>query len=325
MKKVETYQLTKGPADPSGTDRWTEATLYLGVLAAYYTTNDSQYLTDATTWATKNKYTLLTTTAADYADNWTAGQVFTELYLLNPAANATDITNSQTTVNAVVGNPPTLLWYWCDALFMAPGLVVRLGAAAGATGGATYYSFLDDEWQQTYTALYDPAHNLFWRDSSFVNSKVYWSRGNGWVMAGTARVLEYLPKTDANYSMYTTLLTNMASAVAPLQGTDGLWRPDLLNSGTITPDPNTNPETSGTGLMTFAMAWGINNGILDSATYRPVVENGWAGLVANVNAAGMLEYVQAAGSAPALAKQTDTFDYGVGAFLLAGSEVAKLP
>jgi rhamnogalacturonyl hydrolase YesR len=326
MSKVEAYQVAAGPSDPSWGPKWTEATFYIGVMAAYNTTKDSQYLTDATTWATKNKYTLTGSPTTD-ANAWCAGQVYADLYFVNPTANASDIASCTASFNAANTNPlPSFknFWYWCDALFMAPGLVARLGAAAGSTGQAPYFNLLDTEWKATQTELYDPANKLFWRDSSFVNSKVYWSRGNGWVMAGTARVLEYLPKTDASYSTYTTLLTNMASAVAPLQGTDGLWRPDLLNSGTITPDPNTNPETSGTGLMTFAIAWGINNGILDSATYLPVVTNAWEGLVSCVNSSGMLEYVQPTGSEPALASQSDTNDYGVGAFLLAGSEVSKL-
>jgi rhamnogalacturonyl hydrolase YesR len=111
----------------------------------------------------------------------------------------------------------------------------------------------------------------------------------------------------------------MAGAVAPLQGTDGLWRSNLLDAGEFP-----NPETSGTGLMTFAIAWGIKNGILDPATYLPVVTKAWNGLVASVNSTGMLEYVQPTGSGPAAATATDTNDYGVGAFLLAGSQVANL-
>jgi unsaturated rhamnogalacturonyl hydrolase len=69
------------------------------------------------------------------------------------------------------------------------------------------------------------------------------------------------------------------------------------------------------------MAWGIHHGILDRATYLPTVLNGWAGLVANVTPQGRLEYVQGTGSAPAAATADDSYDYGVGAFLLAASEV----
>lgn len=322
MKKAETYQVGVGPSNPTWTDKWTEGTFYIGVMAAYQTTHDSQYLTDATTWATKNQYAItVSATAPDY-NSWCPGQVYADLFLLNPTANASDVTSCQASFAAVDTTPlPSFAntWWWADALFMAPGLVARLGSAAG-TGDTKYFTFLDTEWMATQNTLYDPTHKLFWRDSTFVNSDTYWSRGNGWVMAGVVRVLEYLPKTDPLYGTLTTLLTNMAGAVAPLQGTDGLWRSNLLD-----PSEFPNPETSGTGLMSFAIAWGINNGILDSATYLPVVTNAWNGLVANVNSAGMLEYVQPTGSAPAAATATDTNDYGVGAFLLAGSQVAKLP
>ena len=74
----------------------------------------------------------------------------------------------------------------------------------------------------------------------------------------------------------------------------------------------------------YGMAWGINNGILDRATYLPVVKAGWQGLVSHVDANGRLGYVQGVGAAPAPASATSNAPYGVGAFLLAGSEVAKL-
>ena len=321
MLKAETYQVGVGPSDPTWGPKWTEGTFYIGVMAAYDTTKNAQYLTDATKWAATNKYTLSGSPTTD-ANAWCAGQVYAELYLMDPTTNASDLTSSQASVNSADTTPPPSFanfWYWADALFMGPGLVARVGSAAGATGGAKYFSLLDTEWTATQTKLYDPTHKLFWRDSSFVNTTTYWSRGNGWVMAGTVRVLEYLPQTDAQYTSYTTLLKNMASGVAPLQGSDGLWRSNLLDASAFP-----NPETSGTGLMTFAIAWGINNGILDSATYLPVVTSAWNGLVSLVSSAGMLEYVQPTGSAPAAATATDTNDYGVGAFLLAGSEVAKL-
>ncbi|MGD0677138.1 MAG: glycoside hydrolase family 88 protein [Polyangiaceae bacterium] len=322
MKKAETYQVGVGPSNPAWTDEWTEGTFYVGVLEAYNATHDSQYWTDATAWATKNRYAItVSATAPDY-NSWCPGQVYADLYLLNPAANASDTTSSEASFAAVDTTPlPSFgdTWWWADALFMAPGLVARLGSAAGA-GDTKYSTFLDTEWMATQNALYDPARKLFWRDSTFVSSDTYWSRGNGWVMAGAVRVLEYLPETDPLYAPLTTLLMNMAGAVVPLQGPDGLWRSNLLDAGEFP-----NPETSGTGLMTFAIAWGINHGILDGATYLPAVMQAWNGLVANVSPAGMLEYVQPTGSGPAAATATDTNDYGVGAFLLAGSQVANLP
>jgi rhamnogalacturonyl hydrolase YesR len=148
----------------------------------------------------------------------------------------------------------------------------------------------------------------------------YWGRGNGWVIAGTVRVLQYLPQDDARRADYVTLLTTMAAALKAVQGTDGMWRSSLLN-----PTQFPNPETSSTGFITYAMAWGINNGVLDRATYLPVVQKAWKGLAAVVGTDGHVGYVQGVGAGPAAATATSTAPFGVGAFLLAASEVARLP
>jgi hypothetical protein len=58
--------------------------------------------------------------------------------------------------------------------------------------------------------------------------------------------------------------------------------------------------------------------------YLPVVTKGWAGLNSHVDAAGKLGYVQPVGAGPAPAGEGSTVEYGVGAYLLAGSEMAKL-
>ena len=322
MTKVTSYEIQLGPEDPSWVNKWTEATFYIGVMAAYAATNDATYLTDATNWAQKNKWTLLGSPTQS-ADNQCAGQVYTDLYLQNPiAANANMYQSTKTSIDLVKASPkPGIVknvddWWWCDALFMAPGAVVRLGQI---TNDASYYSFLDTMWFATQTGLFDTNTGLFWRDSTFVNGTVYWSRGNGWVMGGIARVLQYLPASDARHADYVTLLNTMAAALKPWQQSDGLWRSDLTH-----PTKYQNPEVSGTGLMTYAIIYGINHGLLDRATYLPVVVLAWNGLVQQVDAQGRVGYIQATGSAPAAATATETHDYGVGAFLLAGSEMANL-
>jgi rhamnogalacturonyl hydrolase YesR len=138
-------------------------------------------------------------------------------------------------------------------------------------------------------------------------------------MGGIVRVLQYLPTTDANYNSYVTLLKTMAAAVKPYQQTDGTWHSDLTH-----PTTYNNPEVSGTGLMTYAIAWGINQGLLDKATYQPVVVAAWNGMTKCVNAQGLVGYIQATGSAPAAAAATETHDYGVGSFVLAASEIYNM-
>ena len=59
----------------------------------------------------------------------------------------------------------------------------------------------------------------------------------------------------------------MSAAMAAIQGSDGLWRTGLLD-----PDSYPLPENSGSAFFTYALAWGINHGILDRAEYEPVVE-----------------------------------------------------
>jgi len=323
MKEAANYQIDAGPGagNADWVNKWTESVFYMGVMATYTATRDATYLAAASTWATRNEWTLLAGTTKPptrSADNQSAGQVYTEIYLLDPVV-ANEIKNSQASIDAMIAdpNPGHVDWWWCDALFMAPPLIARLGAA---TGQPKYASFLDTMWSNASSALFDPGHGLFWRDSTFVHTDTYWSRGNGWVMGGIVRILEYLPPTDPQWNSYASLLRTMAASVAPLQGTDGLWRSDLLH-----PAAFPNPETSGTSLFTYALAWGIRHGILDSDMYLPTVVLGWAGLVANVTAQGRLKYVQGTGSAPAAATADETYDYGVGAFLLAGSEIAQLP
>lgn len=120
------------------------------------------------------------------------------------------------------------------------------------------------------------------------------------------------------------LLVKMAESLKDRQRPDGFWNvnldDDLHYCG---------PETSGTALFTYAMAWGLNNGHLDEATYLPVVTRAWNGLVRKaVHADGKLGFVQGVGEspwAPAQVSYETTSNFGVGVFLLAGSEVFNLP
>jgi rhamnogalacturonyl hydrolase YesR len=213
-------------------------------------------------------------------------------------------------------------WWWCDALFMAPPVLTRLHAV---TGDRKYLDFLDAMWWDTTDFLFDPSEGLYYRDKNFIGKpnangrKVFWSRGNGWVMGGTVRVLQHLPKSHPTRARYVQLLKTMAAAVARVQGEDGRWRPSLLD-----PSEAPVPETSGTAFFCYALAWGVNQGHLDRKTYLPVVRRAWQGLVSSVREDGKLGWVQQIGLAPARVTADDNQEYGSGALLLAGSEMLKL-
>jgi rhamnogalacturonyl hydrolase YesR len=90
-------------------------------------------------------------------------------------------------------------------------------------------------------------------------------------------------------------------------------------------EPQKTPETSATGFFVYGLAWGINHGQLAAVQYRSSVDLGWRALLAAVQPDGKLGWVQQVGAGPAQVDHDDTQLYGVGAFLLAASEVSKLP
>jgi len=213
-------------------------------------------------------------------------------------------------------------WAWCDALFMAPP---ALAAVTTVTGDQKYLDLANRLWWKTTEFLYDRTEHLYFRDSRFFaqrepnGSKVFWSRGNGWVFAGLVRLLEELPADHPDRPRYVSLFHEMAAKIAGLQGADGYWRSSLLD-----PASRPNPETSGTGFFVYGLAWGINKGLLDRARYGPAVTIGWSALVKALHPDGMLGWVQRIGDQPGATTANTTEVYGVGALLLAGSEVHML-
>lgn len=211
-------------------------------------------------------------------------------------------------------------WCWSDALFMAPPVWIAL---SNVTGDGRYLAHADAEFWATTDYLYDADEHLYFRDSRFIpqrdaaGRKIFWSRGNGWVFAGLVRILEQLPANHPNRARYETLFKEMADKIVSTQGATGYWPVSLL-------EPQQTPETSGTGFFVYGLAWGINQGLLSAPKYSTAVERGWHALVAAVQPDGKLGWVQRVGVAPDKVSAHDTQLYGVGAFLLAASEKARM-
>ncbi len=269
-----------------------------------------------------------------HADDHAVGQTYCELYFLYrdpkmiaPMRERFDaILAEPSKVESLAFDQPKHMagenWSWCDSLFMAPPAWLRLYRA---TGDERYLSFVLKEWWRTTDYLYDKDEHLFFRDSTYFKKteangkKVFWGRGNGWVMGGLVRVLQYLPTNHPDRPRFEQLFKDMAAKILTCQQADGLWRASLL-------DPDSYPlkETSGSGFYTYALAWGVNQGLLDRAQFEPAVRKAWAALTACVDADGKLTHVQPIGADPKKFAEDSTEVYGVGAFLLAGSEVYRL-
>jgi len=230
----------------------------------------------------------------------------------------------QSSIDSLISDPKSGRedWWWCDALFMAPPVLVRLGKI---TNDEKYYRYLDKMYWDATDYLYSPSDSLFFRDKSYFNAKtangkkVFWSRGNGWVIGGLTQMLGIMPNNDPSRSKYVALYLKMITKIASLQQPDGLWRGSLLDSA-----EDTIKETSGSTFFTFAMAWGVNNGILSERIYSPKIRKAWIAIVQCVNEEGKLGYVQPIGAKPKNVKIDDCQEYSSGFFLMAGSEMTKM-
>jgi unsaturated rhamnogalacturonyl hydrolase len=318
IKIVADWQLSRMPSVPQ-TD-WTWAALYAGFMGVPDAVAGDKYkkamldLGNQLEWKPGRR--------VEHADDQAVGQMYMEQYFLHKDAKMMDPMKARLDQEiATPDDPAKPLWWWCDALFMAPPVFADM---AKATGDKKYTDFMDREWTITTDLLYEKNKHLYSRDATFLDKhekngeKLFWSRGNGWVMGGTVRVLQQLPKNSPLRPKYVALLKEMAAASLAIQGKDGLWRPGLLDA-----DAYPLPEVSGSAFIAYAMAYGVNEKILDKKTYWPAVEKAWAGMLTHVYADGRLGAIQPVGAAPGAYAETSSYVYGVGAYLLAGSEIYR--
>lgn len=332
-----TYSKTGKPGylHDYGIDAWTNATLYIGM----------------TQWceiAPKKKtyYDWLYNIGEE--NDWTAPSNFIEhpkyglyhadeLCILQFYMNMYDIYNEDKMLNAsteridyILNNPPDTsmiyknkqTWTWSDALFMAPPVYVHL---SNIKNDPKYLRFMDEHFKLTYNHLYDKDEKLFFRDDSYFGKvesngeKVFWGRGNGWVVAGLANILKLLPHDSEYRPFYEDVFKELLPQLASMQDSTGFWHASLLD-----PESYPSPETSATALITYALAYGINNDLLDAQEYYPYLEKGWNALLSSIDENGKLGWVQPIGADPRKVTKDMTAVYGVGAFLMAGTEMYKL-
>ncbi len=310
---------------------WPNGVFYAGVMAVYQVYGQQSHLHAMTRMGEANAWK--PGPHIHYADDHTIAQTYLDLSRVTGNQQAVEPFRSyadlmMSTHEAWVEQHGLIEYWWCDTLFMSPPAFAKL---ARITGDDSYLAFMHRAWVETYDELYEPEDRLFYRDERYKidsqgggprernGKKIFWSRGNGWVLAGLARVIPELSAADPNRDFYIGVFRAMARSVAEVQPKDGLWRASLHD-----PDAYPAGESSGTALFTYALAWGVNNAVLEEDRIRPVIERAWKALYENVDAAGRLGWVQAIGGEPDTAEESDWESYGSGAFLLAGSEVGKL-
>jgi unsaturated rhamnogalacturonyl hydrolase len=319
----------KGPTD------WTNGAYYTGVMKAHQTTQNPAFkeallgIGRSNNWNTHDRFF--------HADDIAISAGY--IYLHSLGEKEANLAATEKWIHEHLYEPQDwkvgkgnaeqkILWWWCDALFMAPPVLVDY---SNLKNDPAILDEMHKYYVEAYNYLYDKEEKLFYRDNRFFirglatdkresnGNKVFWSRGNGWVLAGLALILEDMPKSYKHRSFYENLFKTMASRIKELQPADGLWRTSLL-----APENFLNGEASGSGFYTFALAWGINNGLLKASAYKPAVQKAWKALSACQQENGMVGWVQAIGFDPKPADKDSWFNFGTGAFILAGSEVSKM-
>jgi unsaturated rhamnogalacturonyl hydrolase len=309
---------------------WTRAVYYEGLMALYTVNPDKAYYNYAVSWGDAHKWGLRDGAKTRNADNQCCGQTYIDLYEIDKKPER--IKQIQESIDMMLSSSKTDDWTWIDALQMAMPIFAQLGKITGDKrySERMYEMYMDSKVKQGF---YNPKDKLWWRDKDFKapfkepnGEDCYWSRGNGWVVAALVRVLNILPKDDAHRKEYLKTYLEMMKALLPIQRADGFWNASLH-------DPNNfgGKETSGTALFVYGMAWGVNNGLLNAKKYSVALTKGWNAMATEaVHTDGSLGYVQGTGKQPSEGQPVtfehipDFEDYGLGCFLLAGSEVYKL-
>lgn len=327
----EIYVPSKNKTWPSHI--WTRAVYYEGLMALYSIDKQKAYYNYAVDWAEKHNWSVRDGVKTRNADNQACGQTYIDLYLIDKKENR--IKDIKASMDSMMHTAKIDDWSWVDAIQMGMPVFAKLGVLYNDTAyfGRMHAMYDFTKYNHGGNGLYNEKDGLWWRDKDFVppykepnGLDCYWSRGNGWVIAALVRVLSITPKNEAHRSEYEADLKNMAKSLIQLQRADGFWNVSLHDSTHFG-----GKELTGTALFTYAMAWGINNGYLNKKTYLPVVVKAWNAMVKEaVHADGKLGYMQGTGKEPkdgqpvAYDSTPDFEDYGLGCFLLAGSEVYKL-
>lgn len=330
MERVADWQI----ANPSRwkPHQWHNGALYTGIMALTEVADSPRFLEAMQRMGEQQEWQL--GPRPYHADDHCIGQTFAELSLrqhdpkmIAPMRERFDWILAHRSTTPLLfdkeKNPQHLdRWSWCDALFMAPPAWLRLWKV---TDDRRYLDFAVEEWWVTSDYLYDREEHLYFRDSTYFDQrekngrKIFWSRGNGWVMGGLVRMLQLLPADHPARPRYEQQFREMAASILRCQQPDGLWRASLLD-----PDSYPMPEASGSGFYCYALTWGVNQGLLPREAYAAAVLKTWAALTGFVQPDGKLTHVQPVGATPVTFDENYTAPYGVGAFLLAGREIYRL-
>ena len=317
---------------------WDEAAYHTGNMEAYKLLGNARWLSYSDAWARHNlwqgarekdpskwKY-------ANYGEgqdyvlfgDWQiCFQTYLDIYEMQP--DDYKIARALEVMDYEVRQPQNDFWWWADALYMVMPVMTKLYKT---TGDVKYLDKLYDNFKWSDDLMFDKDEQLYYRDAKYIWPKVktacnggksFWARGDGWVLAGLAKVLSDMPKDYKHRDFFELRFRQLAEGVARVQRPGGYWSRSMLCE-----EDAPGPETSGTAFFTYGLLWGMNNGILNRSTFEPVVAKAWQYLVTTaLQPDWSVGYVQPIGEKPDPTKTVNArsqANFGTGAFLLAACE-----
>ncbi len=339
IKKVNGHWQSTHPEH--GRAFWDNAAYHTGNMAAYQVTGVESYKDYSTAWSVKNswkgatsddkgswKYSYGETPEFVLFGDWQiCFQTYVDLFNLSEDKDSSMIARAREVMEYEMSTDKNDYWWWADGLYMVMPVMTKL---YHLTGNELYLEKLQEYFEYAKSIMYDEETGLFYRDAKYVypkhkstnGKKDFWARGDGWVFAGLAKIIQDLPDDYAYKSEFIEIYKKMAVTLKDLQQPEGYWTRSIMD-----PAHAPGPETSGTAFFTYGYLWGINNGLLAKDAYVPVVDKSWDYLVnVALQENGDLGYVQPIGERAIPGQHVDknsTANFGVGAFLLAASELYK--
>jgi unsaturated rhamnogalacturonyl hydrolase len=338
INKVNDYWQTTNPAH--GRAFWDNAAYHTGNMEVVMLTKNETYRKYSEAWAERNQWQgAKSTNKAEwkytygereefvlFGDWQICFQTYIDLYRLAPEERK--IARAKEVMQYQVSTSKNDYWWWADGLYMVMPVMVKLHRL---TNDKQYLDKLHEYFSYANSIMYDSEEKIYYRDAKYVypkhktanGSKDFWSRGNGWVFAGLAKVLKDLPADDPHRGEYIEKFKAMAAALKKVQQPGGHWTRSLYDAA-----QSPGYETSGTAFFTYGMLWGINNDYLDRKEFLPVINKSWQYLTTvAMQPDGRVGYVQPIGERAIPGQVVDkqsTANFGVGAFLLAACEMYRL-
>lgn len=318
---------------------WDNAAYHTGNMEAYRLTGNEKWLDYSTRWAEHNgwagaksndkekwKYSYGESDEFVLFGDWqVCFQTYADLYNILPEDKR--IKRAREVMEYEMSTPRNDYWWWADGLYMVMPVMTKLYKI---TDNAKYLDKLYDYILVSDSIMYDTETGLYFRDGKYVypahksanGKKDFWARGDGWVLAGLAKVLQDLPVNYKHRQFFVDKYVKLADAVVACQQPAGYWSRSMLDEAHAP-----GPETSGTAFFTYGLLWGINNGYLNDAKYLEAAQKGWNYLKNTaLQKDGRVGYVQPIGEKAIPGQVVDaksTSNFGVGAFLLAASEYVR--